>query len=386
VSRTPGGDPAPFETPIYVTRPLLPPLSALTARLEEVWATQQLTNIGAQHERLEAALRDRLGVRELSLFTNGTVALITAIRALRLTGEVLTTPFTFPATPHALSWSGITPVFCDVDPRTLTVDPPAVERAITPRTTGILAVHVYGAPCDVDALQAIADRHRLRIIYDAAHAFGVRFPTESVLRYGDLSVLSFHATKVFTTFEGGAIVCPDAKTKQRIDHLKNFGFVNEITVVAPGINGKMSEVCAAMGLLQLRYVDASIARRKEIDATYRGMLKDVRGIRCLPDAGECSANYAYFPVLVDADYPLSRDELYQELKRHNIHPRRYFYPLISDFPMYRGLPSAQRDNLPVAARIADQILCLPISTALERGDLERVVGIIRGESASAQRR
>jgi len=386
ITDPPTGELSDADRPLYVTQPFLPPLEEFIPYLEKIWETKKLTNSGPFHEQLERALCDFLGVEHIALFTNGTIALVTALQALRITGEVITTPYSFVATAHSLLWNGIKPVFVDISPDTLNLDPARIEAAITTQTTAIMPVHCYGRPCDVEAIQRIADNYNLRVIYDAAHAFGVRFPTESVLRYGDLSVLSFHATKVFTTFEGGAIVCPDAKTKQRIDHLKNFGFVNEITVVAPGINGKMSEVCAAMGLLQLRYVDASIARRKEIDATYRGMLKDVRGIRCLPDAGECSANYAYFPVLVDADYPLSRDELYQELKRHNIHPRRYFYPLISDFPMYRGLPSAQRDNLPVAARIADQILCLPISTALERGDLERVVGIIRGESASAQRR
>jgi len=386
ITDTPTGELSDADRPLYVTQPFLPPLEEFIPYLEKIWETKKLTNSGPFHEQLERALCDFLGVEHIALFTNGTIALVTALQALRITGEVITTPYSFVATAHSLLWNGIKPVFVDISPDTLNLDPARIEAAITPQTTAIMPVHCYGRPCDVEAIQRIADNYNLRVIYDAAHAFGVRFPTESVLRYGDLSVLSLHATKVFTTFEGGAIVCPDAKTKQRIDHLKNFGFVNEITVVAPGINGKMSEVCAAMGLLQLRYVDASIARRKEIDATYRGMLKDVRGIRCLPDVGECSANYAYFPVLVDADYPLSRDELYQELKRHNIHPRRYFYPLISDFPMYRGLPSAQRDNLPVAARIADQILCLPISTALERGDLERVVGIIRGESASAQRR
>jgi dTDP-4-amino-4,6-dideoxygalactose transaminase len=239
-----------------------------------------------------------------------------------------------------------------------------------------MPVHCYGRPCDVDAIQRIADNYNLRVIYDAAHAFGVRFPSGSVLRYGDLSVLSFHATKVFTTFEGGAIVCPDAKTKQRIDHLKNFGFVDEITVVAPGINGKMSEMNAALGLLQLKYFDQAIARRKEIDAGYRDQLRNVRGIRCLPDADKCLANYAYFPILVGSDYAVSRDALYEDLKDHNIHTRRYFYPLISDFPMYRGLSSAHRDNLPVATRIAEQVLCLPISTTLCQADLDKIVRVI----------
>ena len=373
------GERSDADKPIYVTQPFLPPLEEFIPYLEKIWESKKLTNSGPFHEQLERALCEFLDVEFISLFTNITIPLVTALQALRITGEVITTPYSFVATAHSLLWNGIKPVFVDIRPDSLNLDPDRIEAAITPQTTAIMPVHCYGRPCEVEAIQRIADNYNLRVIYDAAHAFGVRYPTQSVLRCGDLSVLSFHATKVFTTFEGGAIVCPDAKTKQRIDHLKNFGFVNEVTVVAPGINGKMSEVCAAMGLLQLKYVDAAIARRKEIDGLYRERLHGVRGIRCLPDAGECLANYAYFPVLVDGDYPISRDELYQELKRNNIHPRRYFYPLISDFPMYRGLPSAQRENLPIAARIADQVLCLPISTGLERGDLERILKLISGQ-------
>jgi dTDP-4-amino-4,6-dideoxygalactose transaminase len=275
-----------------------------------------------------------------------------------------------------LLWNGIKPVFADIDPDTLNLDPNRLEAAITPQTTAIMPVHCYGRPCDVDAIQGIADIYNLRVIYDAAHAFGVRFPSGSVLTYGDLSVLSFHATKVFTTFEGGAIVCPDEKTKQRIDHLKNFGYVNEVTVVAPGINGKMSEVNAALGLLQLKYIDQAIARRKDIDAAYRKRLSGVRGIRCLPPADGYLSNHAYFPVIVTGEFPIARDALYQELKRHNIHPRRYFYPLISDFPMYRGLPSAHKSNLPVADGVAEQILCLPMSTALTETDVDRIANVI----------
>ena len=373
------------EHPIYVTQPFLPPLEEFIPYLEEIWETKKLTNSGPFHQQLETELCQFLGVEHVALFTNGTIALVTALQALRITGEVITTPYSFVATAHSLLWNGIKPVFVDIHPETLNLDPDRIEAAITPQTTAIMPVHCYGRPCDVDAIQRIADNYNLRVIYDAAHAFGVRSATGSLLRCGDLSVLSFHATKVFTTFEGGAIVCPDAKTKQRIDHLKNFGFVNEITVVAPGINGKMSEVCAALGLLQLRYFEAAIARRKEIDAGYRERLRNVRGIRYLPDTGKSSANYAYFPVLVDGDYRVSRDELYQELKEHNIHPRRYFYPLISDFPMYRGLPSAQRDNLPVATRIAEQVLCLPISTALKKNDLARIVKIIDKVGSSPRR-
>jgi dTDP-4-amino-4,6-dideoxygalactose transaminase len=371
------------EKPIYVTQPFLPPLEEFIPYLEKIWETKKLTNGGPFHQQLEKALCEYLGVDHVALFTNGTIALVTALQALRVTGEVITTPYSFVATAHSLLWNGIKPVFVDIDPDTLNLDPNRIEAAITPQTTAILPVHCYGRPCDVDAIQKIADNYNLRVIYDAAHAFGVRYAAGSVLRHGDLSVLSFHATKVFTTFEGGAIVCPDAKTKQRIDHLKNFGFVNEITVVAPGINGKMSEVNAALGLLQLKYIDASIARRKELDAIYRAGLRDMRGIRCLPVADRCMSNHAYFPILVGSGYPVSRDVLYQDLKQHNIHPRRYFYPLISDFPMYRGLASAQRENLPVASRIAEQVLCLPMSPSLSRTDVDRIVGVIAKHAAAA---
>jgi dTDP-4-amino-4,6-dideoxygalactose transaminase len=277
-----------------------------------------------------------------------------------------------------LLWNGIKPVFVDIDTDTLNLDPMKIEAAITPQTTAIMPVHCYGHPCDVDAIQKIADNYNLKIIYDAAHAFGVQDEGGSVLRYGDLSVLSFHATKVFNTFEGGAIVCPDAKTKLRIDHLKNFGFVDEVTVAAPGINGKMSELNAALGLLQLKHVDQAIVRRKEIDETYRELLKDVKGIRCLRYTGEKSANYSYFPIMVEPSYPMTRDDLYQKLKDQNIFARRYFYPLISDFPMYRGIPSARRENLPAATDAKYKVLCLPIYPALAKVDQQRVVDLIVG--------
>jgi dTDP-4-amino-4,6-dideoxygalactose transaminase len=369
--------------PIQVTQPFLPPLKEFIPYLERIWETKQLTNRGPFHQQLERALCEFLDVEYVSLFTNGTIALVTALQALRITGEVITTPYSFVATAHSLLWNGIKPVFTDIDPVTLNLDPDRIEAAITPHTTAIMPVHCYGRPCDVDAIQRIADNYNLRVIYDAAHAFGVRCQSESVLRYGDLSVLSFHATKVFTTFEGGAITCPDSKTKQRIDHLKNFGYVDEITVVATGINGKMSEVNAALGLLQLKYIDQAIARRKEIDAAYRERLRDVLNIRCLPTANNCVPNYAYFPILVETGFPVSRDVLYQDLKDHDIHPRRYFYPLISDFPMYRGLSSAHRDNLPTAARIAEQVLCLPIYPALRKSDVDRIVGIIANRGFAA---
>jgi len=374
------------DEPIYVTQPYLPPLEEFIPYLEKIWETKKLTNSGPFHQQLEKALCEFLGVEHIALFTNGTIALVTALQALRITGEVITTPYSFVATAHSLLWNGIKPVFVDIHPDTFNIDPERIEAAITPQTTAIMPVHCYGRPCEVDAIQRIADNYNLRVIYDAAHAFGVRHLSTSVLKHGDLSVLSFHATKVFTTFEGGAIVCPDAKTKQRIDHLKNFGFVDEITVVAPGINGKMAEVNAALGLLQLKYIDQAIVRRSAIDADYRERLGDVRGIRFLPEADGCSANYAYFPVFVESDYPVARDFLYRSLKDRNIHPRRYFYPLISDFPMYRGLASAQRDNLPIAARVADQVLCLPISTELSAADLERVVNIVAGQNSGSPKR
>jgi dTDP-4-amino-4,6-dideoxygalactose transaminase len=362
--------------PIYVTQPTLPPLEEFIPYLEKIWSGKWLTNCGPVHQQLETALCEYFGVEHISLFTNGTIALITALQALRVTGEVITTPYSFVATSHSLLWNGIKPVFVDVDPYTLNMDPEKIEAAIKPQTTAIMPVHCYGHPCDVEAIQRIADNYNLKVIYDAAHAFGVEDANGSTVRHGDLSVLSFHATKVFNTFEGGAIVCPDAKTKQRIDHLKNFGFVDELEVIAVGINGKMSEFNAALGLLQLKYVDQALARRKTIDAAYRERLKAVKGIRCLGDAGEKFANYAYFPILVGSDYPIGRDELYQRLKDNNIHPRRYFYPLISDFPMYRGLPSAHRDNLPVATAAAKQVLCLPIYPDLEMSVVEEISLII----------
>ncbi len=366
--------------PIYVTQPSLPSLEEFIPYLEKIWDNKILTNGGPFHQQLEEALCDYLGVEHIALFTNGTIALVTALQALRVTGEVITTPYSFVATSHALLWNGIKPVFVDIDPNTLNLDPSKIEAAITPHTTAIMPVHCYGHPCDVEAIQKIADTYNLRVIYDAAHAFGVKDAHGSVLNHGDLSVLSFHATKVFNTFEGGAIVCRDAKTKQRIDHLKNFGFVDEVTVVAPGINGKMSEFNAALGMVQLKSIDQAVARRKEIDAVYRNGLRGVKGVRYLNDAGEKAANYSYFPILVDADYPIRRDDLYQKLRDQGIHARRYFYPLISDFPMYRGLHSAQRDNLPVASEIAQKVLCLPIYPALSHEDQQRIIKVILDHS------
>ena len=362
----------------YVTQPSLPPLEEFIPYLLQIWDSKILTNGGPFHQQLEQVLCDYLGVKHIALFTNGTIALVTALQVLRITGEVITTPYSFVATSHSLLWNGIEPVFVDIDPLTLNLDPDKIEAAITPQTTAIMPVHCYGHPCDVVRIRKIADTYGLKVIYDAAHAFGVQLHSGSVLDHGDLSVLSFHATKVFNTFEGGAIVCPDAKTKQRIDHLKNFGFVDEVTVVAPGINGKMSEFNAALGLLQLKSIDEALAKRKAIDARYREALAAVRGIHCLQDAGEQVANYAYFPILVQPEYPLSREALYQKLRDNGIYARRYFYPLISDFPMYRGLPSAVQSNLPVASKAASEVICLPIYPGLSNEQVDFILELIVG--------
>lgn len=361
---------------IYVTQPNLPPLEEFIPYLQAIWDNKILTNAGPFHQQLETALCQYLGVEHLSLLANGTIALVTALKALDIRGEVITTPYSFVATAHALKWNGIEPVFADIDPNTLNLDSARIEAAITPRTTAIMPVHVYGRPCNVDAIETVARRHNLKVIYDAAHAFGVQGGDGSLLNHGDLSVLSFHATKVFNTFEGGAIVCPDAATKRHIDHLKNFGFVDEVTVVESGINGKMSEINAAFGLLQLKHMEQAIRRRGDIDRRYRAQLAGIPGINCPPDAGEKIANYAYFPVLVGDAYPLSRDDLYNKLKAHGIHARRYFYPLISNFPMYRNCPSAQPENLPVATDVANRVLCLPIYPALTDEQQMNIVSLI----------
>ena len=361
---------------IFVTKPSLPPLEEFIPYLQEIWSSGIITNGGPFHQKLESELCRYLGVEYISLFTNGTIALISALQALRITGEVITTPYSFVATSHSLLWNGIKPIFVDIDPITLNLDPSKIEAAITPQTTAILPVHCYGHPCEVDEIERIADIYNLKVIYDAAHAFGVQCHCGSILRHGDLSVLSFHATKVFNTFEGGAIVCSDAKTKSRIDQIKNFGYATETSVVTPGINGKMSEFNAALGLLQLKNVDEAIARRREIDSVYRAKLEGIEGIRCLRNSDEKVANYSYFPILVQPDYSSSRDELYLKLKNADINPRRYFYPLISDFPMYRSLKSANSSNLPVANSAALQILCLPMYPDLELSVVEKIAHII----------
>ena len=362
---------------IYVTQPYLPPLEEFIPYLEQIWANKVLTNGGPFHQQLEQALCRYLGVPHISLFSNGTLALITALQALRIQGEVITTPYSFVATAHALLWQNCTPVFVDIEPHTLNLDPAKIEAAITPQTTAILPVHCYGNPCDTAAIQKIADNYNLRVIYDAAHAFGVQDAGGSILHHGDLSVLSFHATKVFNTFEGGAIICHDAKTKQRIDHLKNFGFVDEVTVVAPGINAKMSEINAAFGLLQLEHMPHVMQRRAEIDAYYREQLAHVPGITCLPKGHQTVANHSYFPILIGPEYPLSRDALYEKLKEHGIYARRYFYPLITDFPMYRGLISAAPANVAIAAKFSRQVLCLPIYPKLLQNFQLEIINLIK---------
>ena len=361
---------------ITVTSPLLPKLEDFIPMLQDIWDRKWLTNNGHYHQELEKALAEYLGVEYISLFTNGTLPLITALQAMRITGEVITTPYSFVATTHSIWWNGLKPVFVDIDEKTGNMDPEKIEAAITPHTTAIMPVHVYGTPCNTERIQEIADIYGLKVIYDAAHAFGVRRDGESILKAGDMSTLSFHATKVYNTIEGGALVCQDAATKQRIDYLKNFGFANETTVVAPGINSKMDEIRAAYGLLNLKQVDSAIAKRKAVAEKYRTALKDVPGVRYLDDVEGVRHNYAYFPIFISKEYGISRDALYEKLKEHNIYGRRYFYPLISTFSAYKGLESARPDNLPIAHKLADQVLCLPMFAELQDADVERTIDII----------
>ncbi|MCH5229172.1 MAG: DegT/DnrJ/EryC1/StrS family aminotransferase [Muribaculaceae bacterium] len=366
---------------LTVTSPLLPDLEEFHSLLKEIWDSKWITNNGEFHRRLEKELAEYLGVPYLSLFTNGTLPLITALQALRITGEVITTPYSFVATTHSLWWNGIKPVFVDVDEKTCNIDPEKVEAAITPHTTAILGVHCYGTPCDTESIKEIADKYGLKVIYDAAHAFGVKDNEgKSILNKGDLSTLSFHATKVYNTIEGGAMVMHDAATKQRIDYLKNFGFAGETTVVAPGINSKMDEIRAAYGLLNLRQVERAIKKRKEVAEKYIEAFKDIHGISCLKISTEYRHNYSYFPIFVDEDkYGLSRDALYEKLKERNIFGRRYFYPLISEFSTYSGLPSAAKENLPVANKLARTVLCLPMHPNLSEEDVDRIIEVVKGE-------
>ena len=362
---------------ITVTSPLLPNLDEFTESLKEIWESKWITNNGQFHQKLEAALAEYLKVPYVSLFTNGTLPLLTALQALRITGEVITTPYSFVATTHALWWNGIKPVFVDIDPSTGNIDPQKIEAAITPRTTAILPVHVYGKPCDTEAIQAIADKYGLKVIYDAAHAFGVEVNGESLLNAGDMSTLSFHATKVFNTIEGGAMVMHDEKTKQRIDYLKNFGFANEVEVVGPGINSKMDEIRSAYGLLNLKQVDAAIAARQKVAIAYRNALRDVEGISFWNDMPGVRHNYSYFPIFVDAEkYGMTRDELYMKMKNQGVWGRRYFYPLISEFSTYRGLESSRPENLPNAHMMADTVICLPMHHALREEEINKIIDCI----------
>ena len=362
---------------ITVTSPLIPPLEEFIPYLEDIWKRKWLTNNGHYHQELENELCEYLKVPYISLFTNGTIPLICALQALRITGEVITTPYSFVATTHSLWWNGIKPVFVDIDPLTGNIDPNKIEAAITPKTTAIMPVHVYGNPCDTNSIQQIADKYGLKVIYDAAHAFGVEVNRQSILKEGNISTLSFHATKVYSTIEGGALICHDKEMKQRIDYLKNFGFANETTVVAPGINGKMDEVRAAFGLLSLKYIDDAIEARHRVSLRYREALNDVPGIRLLQDIPNVKHNYAYFPIFVDEKkYGMSRDALYEKMKSVGVYGRRYFYPLISTFSTYRGLESSNPANLPEAYKIAEQVICLPIYHTLCEEDVERVINAI----------
>ncbi len=362
---------------ITVTSPLLPDLDEFQEMLRQVWDSKWITNNGSFHKQLEKALAEYLKVPYVSLFTNGTLPLITALQALRITGEVITTPYSFVATTHALWWNGIKPVFVDIDPATGNIDPDKIEAAITPKTTGIMPVHVYGKPCDTKRIQEIADKYGLKVIYDAAHAFGVEVNGESILNAGDMSTLSFHATKVYNTIEGGAMVMHDEKTKKRIDYLKNFGFAGETEVVAPGINSKMDEVRSAYGLLNLKQVDAAIEARHQVAIKYREALRPIDGISFMDDMPGVRHNYSYFPLFIDADkYGMTRNELYAKMKSRNVLGRRYFYPLISEFSTYRGLDSARPENLPNAHKMADSVICLPMHHELSDSDITRILGTI----------
>ena len=362
---------------ITVTSPLLPDLADFNALLKEIWDSKWITNNGSFHKQLEKELAAYLKVPYISLFTNGTLPLITALQALRITGEVITTPYSFVATTHSLWWNGCKPVFVDIDSNTGNIDPDKIEAAITPQTQAIMPVHVYGKPCDTKRIQEIADKYGLKVIYDAAHAFGVEVNGESILNAGDMSTLSFHATKVYNTIEGGALVMQDERTKKRIDYLKNFGFAGEVEVVAPGINSKMDEMRSAYGLLNLKQVDAAIEARHQVAIQYREALRPVEGITFMDDMPGVKHNYSYFPIFVDAEkYGMTRDELYFKMKGQNVLGRRYFYPLISEFTTYRGLPSANPENLPNAHKMANRVICLPMHHELSKIDVEQIINII----------
>lgn len=367
-----------IDKPIYVTSPLLPSLEDFTFLLKEIWESKMLTNNGNFHQKLEEELAKYLKVPYLSLFTNGTLPLITALQAMRITGEVITTPFSFVATTHSLWWNGVKPVFVDIEPETCNLDPSKIEAAITPRTTAIMPVHVYGKPCKTKEIQEIANKYGLKVIYDAAHAFGVEINGESILNFGDMATLSFHATKVYNTLEGGALVVHDEQTKKRIDYLKNFGFASETEVVAPGINSKVDEVRAAYGLLNLKQVDHAINSRRKVAIRYRDELQGVKGITFFNDIPGVRHNYSYFPIFINAEeYGMTRDELYFKMKEYNVFGRRYFYPLISTFSTYRGLDSANPDNLPIATQMSNNVICLPMHHALSENEVEYILQIIK---------
>lgn len=360
-----------------VTKPFLPPLEAVIPYLERIWASGILSNNGPLHKELETALVDFLGVPHVSLFCNATIALITAQQALNVSGEVITTPYSFVATSHSLRWMGNQPIFVDIEPTSLTIDPTRLEAAITERTKAIMPLHCYGNTCAVEAIQEIADKHSLKVIYDACHSFGVEDEGGSVLRHGDISVVSFHATKVFNTFEGGLLVCSDAETKEKVDHLKNFGFVDETIVVEAGINGKMSEFNAAVGLAQLDYMPSVLDRREALDRLYRQRLNDVPGIRCQTQVRQYKKNFSYFPIFVDENYRLSRDDLYDALKQEGIFPRRYFYPLIPEFDMYKNIRSGRPENLPNAVEASRKVICLPLYPDLGSEEVNRICNVIK---------
>lgn len=365
-----------------VTSPLLPNLDEFHELLKQIWDKKWITNNGSFHQQLEKELADYLGVPYISLFTNGTLPLLTALQALRITGEVITTPYSFVATTHSIWWNGCKPVFVDIDPKTGNIDPNKIEAAVTPKTTAIMPVHVYGNPCDTKRIQEIADKYGLKVIYDAAHAFGVKVNGESIVNEGDISTLSFHATKVFNTIEGGAMIMHDEKTKKRIDDLKNFGFHDEVTVVAPGINSKMDEIRAAYGLLNLKQIDKAIASRQHVAYKYREALRNVAGITFLDDITGVKHNYSYFPIFIDADkFGMTRDELYSKMKSKSVFGRRYFYPLISDFSTYRGLESARFENLPNAHMMSNSVICLPMHHELTDNDTEMVIDIIMNKES-----
>ena len=367
-----------FEHPIYVTRPMLADLQEVNIELQEIWGSQWLTNNGAKHQQLEEELKKVLRVHNLSLFNNGTIALLVAIQALMLSGEVITTPFTFPATPHALAWNKITPVFCDIDEKTLTINVEKIGELVSPRTTGILGVHVYGRPCNVNSIQEIADHHNLKVIYDAAHAFGAEIDGLGIGTFGDISMFSFHSTKLFHTLEGGALTFNTPELKQKIDLLKNFGIKNEEEVVMPGINGKLNEIQAAIGLINLRHIEVERQKRYQIIKKYKEQLNGLLGVQVFEIPEDVKNSYQYFMIRIGDEFSLSRDEVYSELKKYNVFTRKYFYPLCSDYDCYKHIPSASPENLPVAHKIVKEVLCMPLYGALQLDEVEKICDLIKG--------